>query len=44
LAHYREIVGDEEHRETIVALQLREQREDLRLDGDVERGCWLIGD
>ena len=39
-----EIVGDEEHAHAALALELAQQVEDLRLDGDVERGRRLVGD
>ena len=39
-----EIVGDEDDRHAEPALQVGEQRQDLRLDGDVERGRRLVGD
>ena len=44
LAHDAEIVGDEQHRHVEFGLELEQQVEDLRLDGDVERGGRLIGD
>ena len=37
-------MGDEQHRHAEVCLQVLEQREDLRLHGDVERGRRLVGD
>jgi hypothetical protein len=39
-----EIVRDEQHRHSQARLQLFEEREDLRLDGDVERGRRFIRD
>ena len=39
-----EVVRDEQDRHAELALQLREQLEDLRLDRDVERGGRLVGD
>ena len=39
-----EIVGDQDHRGAELALQLDDQFEDLRLDGDVERRGRLVGD
>ena len=42
--HHAEIVGDEQQRRAGLALQLRQQVEDLRLHGDVERGGRLVGD
>ena len=44
LAHDAEVVGDEQHRHAHLALQLLQQLEDLRLDGDVERRRRLVGD
>src|SRR5208282_6031228 len=39
-----EIMGDEQHRHTQPGLQVLEERKDLRLHGDVERGRRLVGD
>ena len=39
-----EVVAHEQQRHAALALQLGEQLEDLRLDGDVERGRRLVGD
>ena len=39
-----EIVGDDQHRHAEPALQVLQQVEDLRLDGDVERRRRLVGD
>ena len=44
LAHDAEVVGDQQHGHAELALQLLQQLEDLRLDGDVERGGRLVGD
>jgi hypothetical protein len=44
LRHDRQVVRDEEQRHAALLLQLEEQLEDLRLDGDVERGGGLVGD
>ncbi len=47
LRHLRDdaqVVRDEQDRHVALGLQLREQIEDLRLDGDIERGGRLIGD
>jgi len=44
VAHDREVVCDEHHREAELALHLAQQVEDLRLDRDVERGDGLVGD
>ena len=38
------IVGDQQHRHAELALQVVDQLQDLRLDGDVERGGGLVGD
>ena len=37
-------MGDQQHRHAEALLQLPEQLQDLRLDGDVERGGRLVGD
>ena len=42
--HHAEIVADEQHRQAAPALQLLQQVEDLRLDGDVERRRRLVED
>ena len=39
-----EIVGDEDDAHPSFSCELAEQLEDLRLDGDVERGRRLVGD
>ena len=39
-----EVVGDEEHPHALGLLDVGEERQDLRLDGDVERGGRLVGD
>ena len=44
LAHDAKVVGDEQHRHALAALQSGQQFEDLRLHGDVERGRWFVGD
>jgi hypothetical protein len=44
LGHHAEVVGDQDHRGPRPLLQLQHQVEDLRLDGDVERGRRLVGD
>jgi len=44
LRNYGEIVRDEEHGEAEFGAELREEVEDLGLDGDVERGGGLVGD
>ncbi len=45
--HFRddaEIVGDQQHGCAELALELLHQGQDLRLDGDIERGGGLVGD
>ena len=42
-AHDAEVVGDEQHRHAEPRLEVGEEREDLRLHGDVERGRRLVG-
>ena len=42
--HQVQVVGDEQDRHARFALQLVEQRQDLRLDRHVERGGRLVGD
>ena len=44
LGHHTQVVRDEQDREPEALLQVGEQLEDLRLDGDVERGGGLVGD
>jgi hypothetical protein len=44
LAHDAEVMGDEQHGHAEPRLQLLEQRQDLRLHGDVERGRGLVRD
>ena len=44
LAHDAEIVGDEQQRHVRAGLQVLQQRDDLRLHRDVERGGRLVGD
>ena len=39
-----EVVGDEHEAEPVFADELEEEIEDLRLGGDVERGCRFVGD
>jgi hypothetical protein len=43
-SHHAEIVGDKDHRRAELALQIEDNLEDLRLDGDVERGRRLVSD
>src|SRR5215831_6734164 len=42
--HHAEIMGDQDHRRAKLALQIEDNVEDLRLDGDIERGRRLVGD
>ena len=44
LRHHGHVMGDEHHRGAGLALQPVDQRQDLGLDGDVERGGRLIRD
>ncbi len=44
LAHDAEIVGDEQKRHVQPRLDVLQERDDLRLHGDVERGGRLVGD
>ncbi|MCZ7676037.1 MAG: hypothetical protein M5U35_09435 [Roseovarius sp.] len=39
-----EIVGDQDQRHLVFAAELEDERHDLGLDGDVERGRGLVGD
>ena len=39
-----EVVGDEDDRQPALASQVVEQRQDLRLNGHIERRCRLVGD
>ncbi len=41
---HAEIMGDHQHRHAELGLEIRHQLQDLRLDGDVERGGRLVGD
>ena len=44
IGDHPEIMADQDHRGAQARVQLAQQIEDLRLDGDVERGGRLIGD
>ena len=44
LRDHAQVVRDEDHRHAELVLQLAEQVEDLRLDGDVQRRRRLVGD
>src|SRR6185312_8758148 len=44
LGDHADVVGDQHHRHAMVAAELLQERDDLRLDGDVERGGRLVGD
>jgi hypothetical protein len=37
-------MGDKQHRHTHLFLEIGKELQDLRLDGDVERGCRFVGD
>ena len=41
---HAEIVGDHQERHAELGLQVLDEAQDLRLDGDVERGGRLVGD
>ena len=42
--HHAEVVGDHDHRRLVLARELLEQAQDLRLDGHVQRGRRLVGE
>ena len=42
--HYRKVVADEQHREAMRTLQLHQEVDDLRADGDIERAHRLVAD
>ena len=44
LGHHPEVVRDEDHRHAVALAQRAQEIEDLRLDGDVQRGGGLVGD
>ena len=44
LGHGGDVVGDEQHGGTLVAVDLAHEVEDLALHGDVEGGRRLVGD
>ena len=44
IAGQPDVVGDEEHRDPGILLEVLEQVHDLRLHADVEGGCGLIED
>src|SRR5664279_5370786 len=44
LRHDGQIMGDEQHRQGEFLAQLAKQVKHLRLDGDIERSGWLVGD
>ncbi|KAG1361592.1 hypothetical protein G6F61_014284 [Rhizopus arrhizus] len=44
LGHHAHVVRDEQHGHADFALQVPDQVDDLGLDGDVQRGRWLVGD
>ena len=41
--HHTEVMGDEHDGQSVLALQVLDQRQDLGLDGDVERCGGLVG-
>ena len=43
LGDHAHVVGDQHHRGAVLAAELLQQRDDLRLDRDVERGRRLVG-
>ncbi len=43
-ADERNVVGDEDHRESVLPLEPAQQLDDGRLDRHVERGCDLVAD
>jgi hypothetical protein len=43
LAHYGQVVGDEQHRQPMPLLQPIKQIEHLRLDGNIQGSRWLVG-
>ena len=44
LGDHAHVVGDQHHRRAVIAPEALDQRNDLRLHGDVERGGRLVGD
>ena len=44
LPHNIQIMRDEENGHPRLGLQISQKGEDLRLNGDIERGCWFIRD
>jgi hypothetical protein len=44
LGHHAEVVGDEQHARAVACLQFRDQAQDLRLRGDIQRRGRLVGD
>lgn len=44
VAHHRKVMGDEQIRQAKLLLQVHEQVDDLRLNGDVQGGDRLIAD
>ncbi|MCY1521210.1 hypothetical protein D9M68_560130 [compost metagenome] len=44
LGHHPEVVGDEHHAHAFLFLDAGDERQDLRLRGDVERGRGFVGD
>jgi hypothetical protein len=44
LAHDAEVMRDEQHRHAVLFLEPRQQFEDLRLHGHIQRRCRFVGD
>ena len=44
LAHDAQVMGDQQHGHAELALQVFQELQDLRLDGDVEGRRGLVGD
>ncbi|MNS52189.1 hypothetical protein D3C72_848990 [compost metagenome] len=42
--HHAQVMGDEHHRDAQLGLQVGQQAQNLRLNGDVQRGAGLVGD
>ncbi|SPT41531.1 Uncharacterised protein [Achromobacter denitrificans] len=42
--HHAQVMGDQHHRDAQLGLQVGQQAQNLRLDGDVQRGAGLVGD
>ena len=44
LAHHRQVVGDEQHRQSVLALQVHQQMDDLGLHRNIQRTHRLVTD